>query len=370
LLSQEELGRYSRQMIIPGVGREGQEKLANAKVLVIGAGGLGAPALIYLAAAGVGTIGIVDGDTVDLSNLHRQVIHFTESVGERKVASAKWFIEQSNPHVNVIEYPFFLTAENVREIFEEYDLVLNGSDNFPTRYLVNDACVMLEKPLVDAAILKFEGQASVFLPGQGCYRCLYPSPPPAGSVPTCSQAGIFGALAGFMGTLQAVEALKVLLGIGEGLVGRLVTFNLLNGTFRQVKWRRNKECPVCGEHPAIQELKMIEESCSIGQDDLHSWQVDAPAVHSWEGKQPLLIDIREDWEIEMQPAIEGSQQTSYAEVLENLDLDRERSLVFVCSIGLRSDALVKALRVAGYDNVYSLRGGIAFWSEEPVASNN
>jgi len=263
LLTQEQLTRYSRQIILSEVGIENQRKLLDSKVLVVGAGGLGSPSSIYLAAAGVGTIGIIDADRVDLSNLHRQVLHFNRDVNRPKTQSAKEHLEALNPDVRVIEHPVYLDSSNALEIIRDYDLVINGCDNFATRYLVNDACVLLKKPLIDASILRFEGQATVFLPGQGCYRCLYPEPPPPGMVPNCAQAGIIGALAGHMGTLQVIEAVKVLLGIGKPLASRMLLFDALSGEYRTVRWRRDPNCPVCGDHPTITELIDYEEFCGL-----------------------------------------------------------------------------------------------------------
>jgi len=262
LLSKEQLSRYSRQIILEELGVAGQRRLMDSKVLVVGAGGLGSPSSLYLAAAGIGTLGIVDGDQVDLSNLHRQILHFTHDIGRPKTQSARRTLEDVNPDVTVVPYQTTLTSENALEIIGQYDLVINGSDNFPTRYLVNDACVLLGKPLIDASILKWEGQATVFLPGRGCYRCLFPTPPPPGSVPSCAEGGIVGAVAGFMGTLQAVEAVKVLLGVGESLANRLLLFDALQGEVRALRWSRNPACPVCGDAPTITEYVDYVEFCA------------------------------------------------------------------------------------------------------------
>src|SRR2546425_1214803 len=261
LLTKEQMERYSRQTILEEVGLQGQRKLLDSKVLVVGAGGLGSPVAIYLAAAGVGTLGIVDGDRVDLSNLHRQIMHFTHDIGRPKTQSARRTLEDLNPDVTVIPHQTVLTSENAFEIISDYDVVINGSDNFPTRYLVNDACVMLHKPLVDASILKWEGQATVFSPGHGCYRCLFPTPPPPGTVPSCAEGGIIGALAGYMGTLQAIEAIKILLDKGETLANRLLIYDALIGEVRTVRWNRNPDCPVCGDQPTITALI----HCATGQ---------------------------------------------------------------------------------------------------------
>jgi adenylyltransferase/sulfurtransferase len=262
--SEEQIQRYSRHIILPEVGGEGQAKLLNAKVLIVGAGGLGSPAGLYLAAAGVGTIGIVDSDAVELSNLQRQVLHATCDLGRPKCLSAEETMVGINPDLRVTPYHLRLTSENVMEIIRDYDLVLDGADNFPTRYLVNDACVMAGKPLCHAGILRFEGQATTILPGQGpCYRCLYPEPPAPGMVPSCQEAGILGVVAGVMGLVQATEALKLILGIGEGLVGRLLLYNALEMRFREVRVARDTSCPVCGDNPTVTELIDYEEFCRL-----------------------------------------------------------------------------------------------------------
>ncbi len=262
--TEEQVERYSRHIILPEVGGKGQRKLLDAKVLIVGAGGLGSPAGLYLAAAGVGTIGLVDSDVVELSNLQRQVLHATPDVGQRKCLSAKATMETINPDVQVIAHDLRLTSENIFEVIAGYDIIVDGSDNFPTRYLVNDACVMTRKPLSHAGILRFEGQATTIVPGEGpCYRCLYPDPPPPGMVPSCQEAGILGATAGVMGTIQAVEVLKLILGIGDSLAGRLLLYNALEMTFREVQVRRHPNCPVCGDHPTITALIDYEEFCSL-----------------------------------------------------------------------------------------------------------
>jgi adenylyltransferase/sulfurtransferase len=262
-MSEDQIRRYSRHLIMPEVGGTGQRKLLNSKVLLIGAGGLGSPAALYLAAAGVGTLGIVDFDAVDLSNLQRQILHHVRDVGRPKVQSAADTIAELNPDVRVVPYQAALNASNVESILAEYDVIVNGSDNFPTRYLANDACVFLKKPLVDGSIFKFEGQATVFLPGQGCYRCLYPAPPPPGAVPSCAEAGVLGVICGVIASIQGVETIKLLLGLGEPLVGRLVFFDGLSMEFRQVKFRRDPQCPVCGDHPTITEPIDYHAFCGV-----------------------------------------------------------------------------------------------------------
>jgi adenylyltransferase/sulfurtransferase len=262
-MTEEQIRRYSRHLILPEVGGVGQRKLLNSRVLLIGAGGLGSPVALYLAAAGVGTLGIVDFDVVDLSNLQRQILHHGHDVGRPKVQSAVDTIGDLNPDVKVIPYQEALSSENVRRIFADFDIVVNGCDNFPTRYLANDACVFLGKPMVDGSIFKFEGQATVFLPGHGCYRCLYPAPPPPGVVPSCAEAGVLGVVCGVIASIQGVETIKLLLGLGEPLVGRLVFFDALAMEFRQVKYRRDPACPVCGDHPTITDLIDYHEFCGV-----------------------------------------------------------------------------------------------------------
>ncbi len=262
--TEEQIERYSRHIILPEVGGKGQRKLLESKVLVVGAGGLGSPVCLYLAAAGVGTIGIADSDTVELSNLQRQVLHATSDVGRSKCLSARETMEAINPDVRVVTHDLRLNSDNILDIIRDYDIVVDGSDNFPTRYLVNDACVMSGKPLSHAGILRFEGQVTTIIPGQGpCYRCLYPEPPPPGMVPSCQEAGILGATAGVVGTVQAAEVLKLILGIGNPLAGRLLLYNALDMTFREVSIARQPECPVCGDNPTVTELIDYEEFCSL-----------------------------------------------------------------------------------------------------------
>ena len=263
MLAPEDIQRYHRHLIIPEVGSMGQRKLKAAKVLLIGAGGLGSPASLYLAAAGVGTLGLVDFDVVDVSNLQRQILHSTSWIGKSKIESGKSRIGDLNPLVEVIGHEEPLTSENAIRVFEPYDIIVNGCDNFPTRYLANDAAVLLNKPLVDGSIFRFEGQATVYMPGKGCYRCLYPAPPPPGAVPSCAEAGVLGVLPGMIGVIQAIEVVKLILGIGETLQGRLLLFDALEMKFREVRVRRDPECPVCGDQPTIHELIDYEEFCGM-----------------------------------------------------------------------------------------------------------
>jgi molybdopterin/thiamine biosynthesis adenylyltransferase/rhodanese-related sulfurtransferase/molybdopterin converting factor small subunit len=377
LLDDEQLERYSRHIRLDEVGVYGQRRLLDSRVLIVGAGALASPAAIYLAAAGVGTIGIVDGDRVDASNLQRQILHFTHDVGRPKVVSARRHLEDLNPDVRVETHNTFLTADNAKQIVAGYDLVINGSDNFPTRYLVNDVCVMLRKPLVDASILKWEGQATVFLPGHGCYRCLFPSPPPPGSVPSCAEGGVLGALAGHMGTLQAIEAVKVLLGIGEPLSSRLVLVDALAGDYQVLRWQRNPNCPVCGDRPTITELIDYEGFCglpALAHEDDSTPARDAAADAGWElapaaAAERLragarLIDVREPHEYG-RVRIAGAELLPLEEALQRLDeLPRDRDLIFVCRIGERSAVAVEAARRAGLQRAFNLAGGIVAWMNQ------
>jgi adenylyltransferase/sulfurtransferase len=371
LLSKEQLTRYSRQVILEEVGVEGQRRLLNSKVLVIGAGGLGSPVSLYLAAAGIGTLGIVDGDRVDLSNLHRQIIHFTHDIGRPKTQSARRTLEDINPDVTIVPYQTTLTSENAFDIIGPYDVVVNGSDNFPTRYLVNDACVMLGKPLVDASILKWEGQATTFLPGRGCYRCLFPTPPPPGVVPSCAEGGIIGAVAGSMGSLEALEAVKILLGVGETLANRLLLVDALSGEMRTLRWNRNPSCPVCGDHPTITALIDYEAFCGLPSrayaDPVAAQTGGAPEVDVEEARRLLdagaqLIDVREPWEWAMS-RIPGATLIPMGDVPSRMsEIDPNRTAIIHCAVGQRSGKVVEVLQRAGYAKVLNLAGGIVEWA--------
>jgi adenylyltransferase/sulfurtransferase len=345
----------------------GQRKLLESRVLVVGAGGLGSPAALYLAAAGVGTIGIVDGDRVDLTNLHRQILHFNHDIGRPKTQSARRTLEDVNPDVRVVPHQTVLTSQNALEILSQYDVVVNGSDNFPTRYLVNDACVLLGKPLVDASILRWEGQATTFLPGRGCYRCLFPSPPPPGAVPSCAEAGIVGAVAGFLGTHQALETIKILLGVGETLANRLLLFDALTGEIRFVRWSRNPDCPVCGDHPTIRELIDYEAFCGMPAHDrvqevpAKPAEVSVAEVDGLLRQGALLLDVREAWEV-AQAHIEGMRWIPMGEVESRLhEIPQDRTVVVYCASGNRSGKVTQLLRERGYDRVFNLVGGILAW---------
>lgn len=379
LLSKEQLSRYSRQIILEEMGVLGQRRLLDSKVLVIGAGGLGSPVSLYLAAAGVGTVGIVDGDRVDLSNLHRQIIHHTQDIGRPKTETAQRTLGAVNPDVKVVPYQIVLTSDNAMDIIAEYDLVVNGSDNFPTRYLVNDACVLLRKPLVDASILKWEGQATVFLPGHGCYRCLFPTPPPPGTVPSCAEGGIVGAVAGFMGSLQATEAVKILLGGGETLANRLLLFDALQGEVRTLKWSRNAACPICGDHPTITHLIDYEQFCGLPGRGHAPVEVEdmVPALDAEEARRLIdegaqLIDVREPWEWAVSH-IPGATLIPVGQVAQRTsEIDPNRVVVVQCASGQRSAKVTQLLRQAGYAKAYNLAGGIVEWSNRqyPIESGD
>ena len=373
LLSEEQMQRYSRQVLLQEVGVEGQRRLLASRVLVVGAGGLGSPAALYLASAGVGTLGLVDGDRVDISNLQRQVLHHTSDVGRPKTESARSTLQAINPDVEIRTYPTVLTSDNALEILKDYDVVVNGCDNFPTRYLVNDACVLLGKPLVDASILRWEGQATTFLPGRGCYRCLFPQPPPPGSVPSCAEAGIVGAVAGFFGTLQALEALKILLGVGETLSGRLLMLDALNGEVRTVRWQRDPACPVCGDHPTITRLIDYEAFCGVPRPQTVAAAPAAPngsrppalePGQAWgrvRSGQAVLLDVREKAERDVM-RIPGSLWVPLAQVTSRSgELPRDREIIVYCAVGERSARAATALRQMGLSRVYNLQGGIIAW---------
>ncbi|HET6314127.1 MAG TPA: molybdopterin-synthase adenylyltransferase MoeB [Chloroflexia bacterium] len=369
-LSHAEIRRYSRHLIVPEVGLEGQKKLKASSVLLIGAGGLGSPLALYLAAAGVGRIGIVDFDIVDESNLQRQVIHGTSGIGTPKLESAKARILDINPNVQVDSYEYPLTSENALEIFRPYDVIVDGTDNFPTRYLVNDACVLLGKPNVYGSIFRFEGQASVFWSEHGpCYRCLYPEPPPPGLVPSCAEGGVLGILPGTIGTIQATETIKLLLGIGEPLIGRLMLYNALDMRFREVRLRKDPDCPVCGENPTVTELIDYQVFCGInaqterGETDFDISPRDLKSRLD-AGQKLVLLDVREphEWDIthlEGAKLIPVNQVTAHAHELSTAD-----EMVVYCKAGTRSARAVNELRQLGFRKLWNLRGGINAWAED------
>ena len=370
-LSNEEIARYSRHLIMPEVALDGQKKLKSARVLTIGAGGLGSPLALYLAAAGVGTLGIVDFDVVDESNLQRQIIHGTSDVGRPKMESARDRIMDINPNVHVEAYEEALSSENALEIFKDFDIVVDGTDNFPTRYLVNDACVLSGKPNVYGSIFRFEGQASVFYAEEGpCYRCLYPEPPPPGLVPSCAEGGVLGILPGAIGTIQATETVKLILGIGEPLIGRLLLYDALDMRFREMKLHKDPSCPVCGENPTVTELIDYQEFCGIPQANAQAAADEVPEISVQELKKKLdngggvsVLDVREPHEYEV--ANIGARLIPLGELPERLiELDKDETFAIHCKTGGRSASAVKLLQEAGFENVYNVKGGITAWSEE------
>ncbi len=368
-LTQEQYLRYSRHIILPEIGLQGQKKLLEKSVVVIGVGGLGCPAVLYLAAAGVGRIGLVDFDRVDVSNLHRQVLYAETDIGELKVEVAKKKIQNLNPDVRVDIYPVRLSKQNALDILSQYDVVIDGTDNFPTRYLTNDACVFLEKPFVYGSIFRFEGQVSVFLKGKGpCYRCLFPEPPPPGSVPTCAEAGVLGVLPGVIGTLQATEALKLLLDVGDTLVGRFIVYHALNLTFREIRIRPNPQCPICSPNPRITELIEYEHACEI-EGITHLEEVTISPVEvkrKLDAREDfLLLDVREPDEYEI-VRIEGSKFIPLSQIvlrLHELDAYRNREIVIYCHKGGRSLTAVQILKAHGFERVFSMNGGIDAWAD-------
>ena len=372
-LNTDELARYARHLILPEVGLEGQQRLKAARVLCVGTGGLGSPLAFYLAAAGVGTLGLVDFDVVDASNLQRQILHSTRDVGRKKLDSAEEKLKALNPLLNVVKHETRLTSANALEILRDYDVVADGTDNFPTRYLVNDACVLLDKPNVYGSIFRFEGQASVFATKGGpCYRCLYPEPPPPGMVPSCAEGGVLGILPGLVGMIQATEAIKLILGTGETLAGRLLLVDALGMRFRELKLKRNLECPVCGEHPTVKELIDYEQFCGLEPENTkeNALQNGIPQMSVKELKQRLdagedvfVLDVRETYEYKI--ANLGGTLMPMNEVPQRMaELDREREIVVQCKTGGRSQRVAEFLQKSGYANVKNLAGGIQAWAME------
>jgi sulfur-carrier protein adenylyltransferase/sulfurtransferase len=366
-LSTAELQRYSRHLIMPEVTAEGQRRLKAARVLCIGAGGLGSPTALYLAAAGIGTIGIVDFDEVDLSNLQRQILHGTKDIGRGKLESAQDRLRDINPEIEIELHRCRFSSENAPQIVSEYDIVVDGSDNFATRYLSNDVCVFAQKPNVYGSVFRFEGQTTVFAPHLGgpCYRCLFPEPPPPDAVPNCAQAGVLGVLPGIIGLLQAIETIKLIVGIGEPLIGRLLHFDALKVKFRELNVRRDAQCPVCGENPTIFSPIDYDQFCGVQEDEA------IPAMSARELKQKMdareafeLIDVREPFEYEI-ARIDGSKLIPLGEIAERTDeLQRELTIVVHCHSGGRSAEAVRLLQQRGFTNVYNLVGGIDAWSDE------
>src|SRR5213076_2676306 len=370
VLSNDEILRYSRHLIMPEVGMEGQQKLKAAKVLCIGAGGLGAPLALYLTAAGVGTLGIVDFDVVDYTNLQRQIIHTTADVGRKKLDSAADKLKAINPYINLRMFDTRLSSANALELFREFDIIADGTDNFPTRYLVNDACVLTGKPNVYGSIFRFEGQASIFATKEGpCYRCLYPEPPPPGLVPSCAEGGVLGILPGLVGVIQATEAIKLILGKGDPLIGRLLLVDALGMKFRELKLRKNPDCPVCGKHPSITKLIDYNEFCGIRGEE-KPMEVGVPEIQVEElkrrldsGEDVFVLDVREPHEYRI------CNINGYLIPLGDLpkrvhELDSSREIVAHCRSGARSGKAVDFLRQAGFKKVHNLADGILAWADK------
>jgi adenylyltransferase/sulfurtransferase len=367
-LSHEEILRYSRHLILPEVGPQGQRRLKTARVALVGTGGLGSPAGLYLAAAGVGTLGLIDFDVVDETNLQRQIMHSTSTVGRSKLESAEARIRDLNPNTHIESFETRLISENALEILRDFDVVLDGTDNFPTRYLVNDACVLLDKPNAYGSIFRFEGQASVFWAQKGpCYRCLYREPPPPGLVPSCAEGGVLGVLPGIIGSIQALEAIKLIIGAGETLIGRLILFDALRFRVRELQLKKDPDCPICGENPTVTELMDYEAFCGIGSEPSY----EGPEVTANDLAQELrananlvLLDVREphEWEICRLP---GSQLIPLGSLPDRIqELDGHREIVTICHRGVRSMRAREILTSAGFGKVRSLRGGVDAWSTD------
>jgi len=368
-LNNDEILRYSRHLIMPEVGMEGQQKLKAARVLCIGAGGLGSPLALYLAAAGVGTLGIVDFDVVDYTNLQRQIIHSTADVGRKKLDSATEKLKGINPFLELRTFETKLTSENALELFRDFDIIADGTDNFPTRYLVNDACVLTGKPNVYGSIFRFEGQASVFATEEGpCYRCLYPEPPPPGLVPSCAEGGVLGILPGLVGVIQATEVIKLILGKGDPLIGRLLLVDALGMKFRELKLRKNPDCPACGTHPTLRKLIDYNQFCGIRGEEkpveaaIPEMQVEELKRRLDAGDDLFVLDVRESHEYQI------CNLNGYLIPLNELpkrinELDSSREIVAHCKMGGRSAKAVAFLRQAGFQKVHNLKGGITAWAD-------
>jgi sulfur-carrier protein adenylyltransferase/sulfurtransferase len=372
-LTTDDLSRYSRHLILPEVGMEGQRKLKAARVLCVGTGGLGSPLALYLAAAGIGTLGMVDFDVVDASNLQRQIIHSTKDIGRKKLDSAAEKLSALNPALNIVKHDTMLSSANAMDILKDYDIVADGTDNFPTRYLVNDACVLLNKPNAYGSIFRFEGQASVFATKEGpCYRCLYPEPPPPGLVPSCAEGGVLGILPGLVGVIQATEVIKLILGKGNPLIGRLLLVDALGMRFRELKLRKNPECPVCGENPTVKELIDYEHFCGIVPESKEEKAVKngIPQLSVKNLKQRIdagenvfILDVREPYEYQI--AQIGGKLIPQNDVPQRLaEIPRDREIVVQCRSGARSQKIAEFLKQSGYQQVVNLAGGILAWSDE------
>ncbi len=371
-LTPEQLTRYSRHFILPEIGEEGQKKLLNSKVLLIGAGGLGSPLGLYLAAAGVGTLGLVDFDNVDLSNLQRQILHTNDEIGKPKIDSAEKRIKAMNPDTKIIKYKLRLTSDNALDILKDYDIVIDGTDNFPTRYLTNDACVFLKKPNIYGSIYRFDGLTTVFNPPDGpCYRCLYPEPPPPGMVPSCAEGGVLGVLPGVIGTIQATEAIKILTGIGRTLVGRLMVYDALQMTFRELKIRKDPNCPVCGKNPTVTKLIDYEVFCGLNKNAVtrDNKGVDEISVEDLKKKIDskedfVLIDVREPFEFQI-ASIKNSKLMPLGQLeryLKELEAGKEKEIVAFCHHGGRSRRALEFLGSKGFKKLKNVAGGIDEWA--------
>ena len=372
-LTTDDLSRYSRHLILPEVGMEGQRKLKAARVLCVGTGGLGSPLALYLAAAGIGTLGLVDFDVVDASNLQRQIIHSTKDIGRKKLDSAAEKLSALNPALNIVKHNTMLSSANAMDILKDYDIVADGTDNFPTRYLVNDACVLLNKPNAYGSIFRFEGQASVFATKDGpCYRCLYPEPPPPGLVPSCAEGGVLGILPGLVGVIQATEVIKLILGKGNPLIGRLLLVDALGMRFRELKLRKNPECPVCGENPTVKELIDYEHFCGIVPESKEEKAVKNGITQLSvkdlkqridAGENVFILDVREPYEYQI--AQIGGKLIPQNDVPQRLaEIPRDREIVVQCRSGARSQKIAEFLKQSGYQQVVNLAGGILAWSDE------
>lgn len=371
--SNDEIARYSRHLIMPEVTMEGQKKLKAAKVLCIGTGGLGSPIALYLAAAGVGTLGLIDFDVVDYSNLQRQVLHGTKDVGRKKLNSARDRIKDINPNVNVVLHDAMFRSDNAMEIVENYDIVIDGTDNFPTRYLSNDVSVFLKKPNIYGSIFRFDGQATVFAPTLGgpCYRCLYPEPPPPGMVPSCAEGGVLGVLPGVIGVMQAIEAVKLIIGIGEPLIGRLIHFDALKMEFREFKVRKDPKCPVCSANPTITELIDYDQFCGIPQAAAEE-EAEAPVpeitveelkTRQDRGDKFVLLDVREPFEYDI-ARIPGSKLIPVGELPSRMsELDSADEIIIHCKSGVRSAKALRQLQKAGFGKLANVEGGILAWAD-------
>jgi adenylyltransferase/sulfurtransferase len=372
-LTTEDLSRYARHLILPEVGMEGQQKLKAARVLCVGTGGLGSPLSLYLTAAGIGTLGLVDFDVVDASNLQRQIIHSTKDIGRKKLDSATEKLNALNPSVRIVKHEAMLTCANAMEIFKDYDIVADGTDNFPTRYLVNDACVLSGKPNVYGSIFRFEGQASVFTTEQGpCYRCLYPEPPPPGLVPSCAEGGVLGIMPGLIGVIQATEVIKLILGKGESLIGRLLLVDAFTMRFRELKLRKNPQCPICGTNPTVTQLIDYQHFCGIvpetPEEKVMKNGIPQLAVKELKrridaGEDVFILDVREPYEYRI--AQIGGKLIPLNDVPNRLsEIDRNREVIVQCRSGVRSQKVAEFLKQQGYPRVVNLAGGILAWADE------